>query len=212
MPMQYRFSRDESEDAITQLAEKYPKCFFEDPRLRRPLKKNIIADLQKDGFGMAYEIITAAVDWYENHLGYQRSIQVGVKRIDLNGKDVGTVTELEQRAAVKKIQDIHEKIKAKKSFDATATNLSLHAAGRIPDDQLKKLDAPPMANKPKPIASSFSNGGRSPDLAKLYSALDAANTAMTGDADLDLRTALGTAALTVLVKEATRIIEASDHE
>jgi sRNA-binding protein len=182
----YRFMRDEIEHAITQLAEKYPKCFFEDPKLRRPLKKNIIADLQHDGFGVASELITAGVDWYESHLSYQYALEVGAKRIDLNGKEVGTVTDLEQRSAQKKIKEVREKIAAKNLNNALATNTSLYAAGRITDDQIKKLDAAPMI-MPKPT----SNGGRSPDLAKLYSALDAANTALTGDADPDLRTALG---------------------
>src|SRR5215510_5611624 len=48
MIMGYRPSREESEEVIRQLAATYPKCFFEDPKLRQPLKKTIITDLQKD--------------------------------------------------------------------------------------------------------------------------------------------------------------------
>jgi sRNA-binding protein len=33
-------------DVIRMLAEHYPRCFFDDARQRRPLKKNIIADIE----------------------------------------------------------------------------------------------------------------------------------------------------------------------
>ena len=41
----------------------------------------------------------------ESHFGYQLTLQTGVKRIDLTGKEVGTVTELEHRAAQKYVHD-----------------------------------------------------------------------------------------------------------
>ena len=93
--MTYRFSREENEDVIRKLAEKYPKCFFVDPRQRRPLKKNILADLQNDGFPAAYEPMSAAIEWYMSHFSYRYALEAGAKRVDLNGKEVGTVTEQE---------------------------------------------------------------------------------------------------------------------
>jgi sRNA-binding protein len=57
--MPYKFYRQELEDSVQLLAEKYPKCFFTNPRLRRPLKKNIVADLEKDGFPLAAELLSA---------------------------------------------------------------------------------------------------------------------------------------------------------
>jgi ProP effector len=106
--MAYKFDRQELEDYLLRLAERYPRCFFVNPRLRQPLKKNIEADLQKDGFASP-ELISASVDWYKSHISYQYSLQIGAKRLDLDGKEVGTVTELEQRAARMKILEINEK-------------------------------------------------------------------------------------------------------
>ena len=90
------------------LAERYPRCFFVNPRLRQPLKKNIEADLQKDGFATA-ELISASVAWYKSHISYQYNLETGAKCLDLDGKEVGTVTELEQCAARMKIQEINER-------------------------------------------------------------------------------------------------------
>jgi sRNA-binding protein len=42
------YHRRERDDAIGYLASKFPKCFFEDPTHRRPLKHNIILDLEKE--------------------------------------------------------------------------------------------------------------------------------------------------------------------
>jgi sRNA-binding protein len=204
--MTYRFNREENEDVIRKLAEQYPKCFFVDPRQRRPLKKNILADLQNDGFPAAYELMSAAIEWYMSHFSYRYALEAGAKRIDLNGKEVGTVTEQEHIAAQKKIQDDHQKLAERNQLNAIRTSSALHAAGRIPDDQLRKLDAPPMpvAKPPKAAAST-----PAPELARIYEALAAANTAMTGDSDPDLRAALGCAALGVVIKEAQRIIIAA---
>jgi len=72
------------------LAERYPRCFSVNPRLRQPLKKNIEADLQKDGFASP-ELISASVDWYKSHISYQYNLETGAKCLDLDGKEVGTV-------------------------------------------------------------------------------------------------------------------------
>jgi sRNA-binding protein len=93
--MNYRINREESEEVVRKLAESYPKCFFVDPKMRRPLKNNILADLQKDGFPAAYELLSAGLHWYQSHFGYQYSLQAGARRIDLTGKEVSTVTEQE---------------------------------------------------------------------------------------------------------------------
>jgi sRNA-binding protein len=67
--MGYRYNRQEIESAIELLAELYPKCFFLDPRQRRPLKHNIVADLIKDGVQLAHELLHAAIQWYQTHFG-----------------------------------------------------------------------------------------------------------------------------------------------
>src|SRR5215467_2779524 len=92
-------SRDETEDTIQGLAERYPKAFFVNPRQRRPLKKNILSDLEKDGAPFAPELLSSALSWYQSHFSYQYALEAGAKRIDLTGKEVSTVTEQEQRAA-----------------------------------------------------------------------------------------------------------------
>jgi sRNA-binding protein len=102
--MRYQFSREEIDATIRQLANNYPKCFFEDPRQRRPLKKSIAVDLQNDGFPAAYELIVSAIDWYMKNFSNQYALATGAKRIALDGKEVGTVTEQEHLNAQKKIE------------------------------------------------------------------------------------------------------------
>jgi hypothetical protein len=58
----YKFNREEKEEGLRILVETYPKCFFAPPHLRRPLKRNIIADLQRDGVAMASGLILASVN------------------------------------------------------------------------------------------------------------------------------------------------------
>jgi sRNA-binding protein len=103
--MNNHYNRQAIESAIELLVESYPKCFFLDPEKRRPLKHNIGVDLTKDGVALAPELVRAAIGWYESHFGYQLALQPGVKRIDLRGKEVGTVTELEHRKAQKYVHE-----------------------------------------------------------------------------------------------------------
>jgi sRNA-binding protein len=203
MNMTYRPTREESEHVIEKLATEYPKCFYTDPQLRQPLKKTIVADLQKDGFPAAQELLMAAIDWYQSHFAYQYKLEAGVWRIDLQGKQVNTVTETEQRNAKKKIEEGKQRMQARDVGNSTKTLGSLYDAGRIPDDQLKKLDAPPMtASRKEPNASTPAH-----ELTRLYEALNAANTVLTGKSDSALRSAMASAALGVVVKEAQRVIE-----
>jgi sRNA-binding protein len=176
----YRYTREETEELIRFLAERFPKCFFEDPRLRRPLKKNILADLEQAGFPAAQDLTRAAIDWYQSHFGYSYALHAGAKRIDLNGNEVGTVTESEQAAARKKIAERKKLLFIERNgHNATKTVGALHAAGRIPDDQLRKLEAPPMPVKTKPTTA--------PEFARVQEALAAAEAAWTGSGDASLR-------------------------
>jgi sRNA-binding protein len=195
----YRYSREESEAVIRLLAEKYPKCFFENPRIRRPLKPNILVDLERDGFPAAHDQITAALDWYRSHFGYLYALQAGAKRIDLDGKEVDTVTEVEQNAAQKKIQEGQKLVSERNEHNAAKTLMALHAAGRIPDDQLRKLEAPSMTAKAKAPPTP-------PELMRLHEAVAAADAAWTGPGDAILRAALTSAALGIVIKEAQSVI------
>jgi ProQ/FINO family len=105
-----RPSREESEAVVRMLVEKYPSAFFEDPRLRRPLKNDILRDLQEDGFPVARELMVAGVDWYMSHFGYQLALQAGARRLDLDGKEVSTVTEQECLNARKKVRDDRQRL------------------------------------------------------------------------------------------------------
>jgi sRNA-binding protein len=191
--MAYKPPRQESENAIRSLADRYPKCFFEDPKLRRPLKHDIIKDLQADGAPLALVLLTAAIEWYQSHFAYLYSLQPGAKRIDLDGNEVGTVTELEWMVAERKIKAGRQK------KSAIGTISTLYAAGRISDDQVQKLDAP---MKPKTAETPIA-----PQLARLYEAIMAASRELTASSDSDLRFAMATAALGVVCKEAQRVID-----
>ena len=195
----YRYNREESEAVIRMLTDRYPKCFFQNPKLRRPLKRNIQADLELAGFPAAHELITAALDWYKSHFGYQYALQAGAKRIDLEGNEVGTVTESEQAGAQKEIQERKKLLNERNGLNAAKTLVALHAARRIPDDQLRKLEAPSMTPKAKAPPTL-------PELIRLHEAVAAADAAWTGPDDANLRAALTSAALGIVIKEAQSVI------
>jgi sRNA-binding protein len=83
---------------IRYLAEQFPKCFFEDPAQRRPLKRDIIDDLEKRKV-LNSEKLLCALDWYKNHFTYRYTIIAGAERVDLDGQRAGTVTVREQQEA-----------------------------------------------------------------------------------------------------------------
>jgi sRNA-binding protein len=195
--MAYKFDRQELEDCLLMLAERYPRCFFVNPRLRQPVKRNIEADLQKDGFASP-ELISASVDWYKSHISYQYSLEIGAKRLDLDGKEVGTVTELEQRAARMKILEINEKRAERATLNPIRTVSNLVTARRISEGQLKKIDAP------------MSRPTIQPELAPLYEAILAANSAMSAPmGKSDVRAAVTAAVIGVVIAEAQRILNNS---
>jgi sRNA-binding protein len=190
----YRYDREERENVVRMLEDHYPKCFSTDPRLRRPLKRNIAADLQADGFPVAADLTLAAVEWYESHYGYHVQVaQAGAKRIDLRGVEVGTVTELEAMNAQKRIREINEAKNAKRAQQSPITVLSkMHASGLIPDCAVKKLDAPLPARRPSPA----------PEFAAIYDALNAGSDALAAVSDPDIRGVLIKAVLDMIVRKA----------
>jgi sRNA-binding protein len=201
--MSYKPNRIDSENVIGALAKTYPKTFFEDAKLRLPLKKNILADLEADGFPVNHVMLAPAVDWYMSHVLYQYKLIQGAKRVDLTGKEVGTVTEQEEVEARKTIAENNAQRKAREQRDPVRTLQGLHAAGRIPDDQVKKLDAPPMTKSRTTIA---------PELMRLHEALVAANATLTNTSDRALCSAMAAAALGIVIKEAQRVIKELQEE
>jgi ProQ/FINO family len=112
--------RDDRESAIEVLCETYPKTFFSNPRLRRPLKHGILQDINADlaehpDSELKFHNIEAAVAWYCNHVGYHRCCSVaGTPRINLQGERVGTVTDKEAREEEQITKELFELIEDRK--------------------------------------------------------------------------------------------------
>ena len=121
--MMYRraFPREQLEDFVNELAFSYPKCFFENGRFKRPLKKNIILDLEKDGM-LDAERRVAALGFYTHDWNYEWKLEAGAKRIDLDGKEVGTVTETEDREAKERVRA------ARQEKNQTSNNIRVEVA------------------------------------------------------------------------------------
>ena len=115
--------RYELEDLISELSFSYPKCFFTDPGQKRPLKKNIIIDLEKDSM-RDDEKLNAALTFYTRDWNYEYKLQAGAKRIDLDGNEVGTVTETEAREARERVKAARE-AKAAKHEEKNVTVVTL---------------------------------------------------------------------------------------
>jgi sRNA-binding protein len=192
----YRPSRTDNERVIRMLCEHYPKCFSEEPKQRRPLKPDIAADIVRDDdFAVAPEMITAAVEWYQSHIGYDHAMTIaGSKRIDLNGREVGTVTEQEALFAKHKIYEFNEKRNEQRALQSPVKVLGeMHARGQISDCAVKKLDAP-MSPTARTTAAA-------PEFAPLHETLAAANTAVVGISDPAMRAAVVKASLDVVIKK-----------
>jgi sRNA-binding protein len=129
---------------IDLLGQLYPRCFFTNPKQRKPLKKNIANDIDKlSNPALAEYDIYAAVDWYTGHIGYDYGLTPGAERIDLNGQFVGKVTETEGREARERIAIKHREM-AKRRGDPQRTIQALYGTGGMTDDQLRKIPAPPV--------------------------------------------------------------------
>jgi sRNA-binding protein len=96
-------------DVIKKLSELFPKTFFENSRLRQPIKKGIAADIERmnlpelDGLD-----VLGAVDYYTGHYGYWKTTSVaGSRRLDLDGNPVDTVTASEAQSAINKIHEFN---------------------------------------------------------------------------------------------------------
>jgi sRNA-binding protein len=97
-------------NTIAQLASLFPKTFFEEARQRRPLKHDIVKDIESLGCNDLIGVdVDAAVDFYISHVGYQIHLSTpGTMRIDLDGNQVSRVTEQEARIAQQTAAKINE--------------------------------------------------------------------------------------------------------
>jgi sRNA-binding protein len=181
------YPRPDLEDFVTYLADKYPKCFVVDPRMRRPLKRDIITDLQKEKV-LDDDRVAAAVSFYTRNWTYQKcAIQAGLERVDLNGNKAGIVTELEQRTAQKRVQVEKQEISERNGEGLPAVVVNKLSKGIAP---MKK----PPAEKPPTDPTQR--------LQVLIAGLRDIDTEDEG-----LRTALTAAALGVIVTEAQKLID-----
>jgi sRNA-binding protein len=190
----YRFLREESELAIETLAATYPKTFFINARDRLPLKKNIFIDLQKDGVAIAPELLNAALDWYQSHIGYLLVSQAGVKRVDLKGEAAGTVTPAEALAAQKQAAENRAQDKARRE-----------ALQAPPIVETIKKEPTPMKIPMKPPAVPDSPPAAPDPLAGVQVLLDGVCTAATA-APPALRGPLTKAGLAVVADEIAKVI------
>jgi sRNA-binding protein len=142
-------------EVIELLCKLYPKCFFVNPRQRRPMKRNIVEDIERArepslvGFDVG-----AAVDWYEGHIGYDYALVAGADRMDLEGGIVGKITKAEENEAHARIAVKRKQIKESKQIkerDVLKTMQALYSTGCMTDDQMGKVTAPPLP-KPAPIS------------------------------------------------------------
>ena len=97
--------------ALIWLRTNFPKTF---PDSHIPLKIGIHQDI----FALSLtdapskRLVRQALGFYVNSFGYLRSLAIGAPRIDLNGEQVGEVTEQEAQAALAKIiEKYREKVR-----------------------------------------------------------------------------------------------------
>jgi sRNA-binding protein len=194
-----RPSREESEHIIRMLVDKYPQTFFQEPRQRRPLKKDIVIDLQDDGFAVAPGPLKKAVDWYQSHFGYHYSLQAGSPRIDLNGKAVAKVTSQEAMKAKDFIAERQREL-SEISRNPIETVTSFNRVVTRSEDATRKVPAPEVNTKP-----NLADTGD--PLLRLQEQLDAVRRVMTDTPNPTLRTAFAVAGLGVLAQEVEAIVK-----
>jgi sRNA-binding protein len=146
--MSYRLNRDVRDLIVAKLAAHYPACFFAEPRFRRPLKKDILADLHAAGFPFTSEETAEAVDWYKSHFSYRYAVQAGAKRVDLDGREAGTVTLAEQRNAESYIAKRKQETQAREVLPAFV-HKPVALTTVVRDDPPHKVTVHPVVTAPK---------------------------------------------------------------
>jgi sRNA-binding protein len=92
------YHQHQRDEFVRYLAEMFPKCFFEEPDHGRPLKHNIIDDLEARKV-LDRDKLLQTLDWYTGHFTYSRILIAGAERVDLDGTKAGVVTMKEQQDA-----------------------------------------------------------------------------------------------------------------
>jgi sRNA-binding protein len=184
----HRIDRDE---AVRDLAARFPKCFSENPDFRQPLKRDIVADLEEQNVWDRDRLLQV-LDWYESDFRYRRRLIAGTDRIDLDGRKAGTVTPAEQEAARKWIRERKQELYgARQKTSPTAENM--------PNENILNGNTMPnlKASTPPPLH---------PSLMLLHEALVAASAIMTDERYAALRPVLVAAALREVIAGAEKIV------
>jgi len=190
------YHREDREQFIAYLAEKFPKCFFTDPHQRRPLKHNIAVDLERERV-LDADKISQTLDWYQNHYSYRYSLVAGVQRIDLDGDKAGTVTPQEQADALAWVaarkREIAERNKQQTLIVVTKAN---GVNGRVAPSNGAMIAAPTDG-----VASAEPTS-----MTELRAAVKIINCILTEEEYAALRPVLATVALRELAAAAGRLI------
>jgi sRNA-binding protein len=181
--------RDDRDECIAYLAERFPKCFFEDSAQRLPLKKDIINDLARasvlDGNKLAQTL-----DWYTSHYAYEYALVAGAPRINLDGNKAGSVTPLDQQEALKRIKTRKSEMKARQAA-ANAMPVVVAKPPRMNGASIvSKIPAPPTRDDP---------------VAELRDAVNIAGSILNDKQYAPLRAALAATALKAVIDRAEQI-------
>lgn len=115
---------------ITQLAERWPKCFSVYEGRRRPIKVGIRADILDTV--EQWPGLSAALGSYVHNQAYLQTLVAGAERIDLAGEPAGVVTAAEAAVAAEELAARAMRRKAVPTTPAPAA-----PAGRISLADLK---------------------------------------------------------------------------
>jgi sRNA-binding protein len=127
------------QEILDMLCDRYPKCFYHDPKKGRPISKRIVEDLIKDGVGVPESLLEDVVNLYKAGVEYQELVVVNADRIDLNGSVVSYVSVSEASRARKYLRRTRNIGRHRNPVDVMQ---SLHEAGFVTDDALSQIDAP----------------------------------------------------------------------
>jgi hypothetical protein len=177
------YHRADRDEFVGYLVEKFPKCFFDDPPQRRPLKHTIIDDLEKENV-LDREKLAQAIHWYQSHFSYQYALVAGNARVDLDGNKAGTVTPLEQSEALRSIAE------RKREMNERRAAPSVTVVNKVNGHVITKASAPPSLH---------------PLLADMQSAIGIVNNILSDSTYKALRPALTAAALKEIIACAEKL-------
>jgi sRNA-binding protein len=193
--------REQLEESICELADRYPKCFFVYGRLRLPLKIGIETDLRQDGVD---EATVSAVEFYRGDWGYLERLHAGSARVGLNGVRAGTVTEQESAYAQRRLKEERGEVAARRKGLGNGGSLPAFVTKVMPQPVQAELpEAQPTLSTPPVLPAPAEEAS---PLARLQVILQSASDIATNTKDEILRAALTTAALRVLASETAKAI------